>query len=268
MPELAEVEYYRKRWNPGLGQSITRVTTHPKSRIYRDLPATAVKRGLGTRGFIASHAHGKQMLFQFGDGAWLGLHLGMTGKLHTRTLNSAVEKHDHLVIELSGCQLVFTDPRMFGKLSLDVTKDKAPPQWWQSLPPQPHEAGFTLKAYVQFSTRFPKTPIKTLLLDQRGFPGVGNWMADEICWRSGIAPQTRVGDLTEEQHREIWRRIRQVSRDALRVIGVDWKTPPRSWLFTHRWKDGGSCPRRDCSGDLLRVDLRGRTTCWCPECQA
>ena len=269
MPELAEVEFNRKQWDPGLGQPITKIATHPKARIYRDIAATAVQRGLTGRDFIRSHAHGKQMMFEFSGGAWLGLHLGMTGKLHTRPSGAEVEKHDHLIINLSETQLIFTDPRMFGKLTLDLTDDGAAPDWWQSLPPQPQDSGFTKTGHLTFARRFPKTPIKTLLLDQRGYPGIGNWMADEICWKAKIPPQSPTGTLTDEQLNSIWKLTRQVSRDAIRIIGTDWSTPPKSWLFTHRWKDGGICPRRACDkAELVRADLRGRTTCWCPVCQA
>ena len=268
MPELAEVEYNRKQWDPGLGQSLSKIRTHSKARIYRNIAATGIQRGLKGRSFVASHAHGKQMMFEFSDGAWMGLHLGMTGKLHTRPVGSKIEKHDHLVLDLEHTQLIFSDYRMFGKLTLDVTEDGAAPEWWQALPPQPQERGFNKIKHLTFARRFPKTPIKTLLLDQRGYPGVGNWMADEICWRAQIAPQSPSGSLSDEQIHLIWKLTRQVSRDAIRVISTKWETPPKSWLFTHRWKDGGVCPRRVCGGaELERADLRGRTTCWCPVCQ-
>ena len=63
MPELAEVEYYRKQWDPGMGNAVQRVLTHPKARIYREIPAAAVRRGLTGRTLVGSRAHGKQMLF-------------------------------------------------------------------------------------------------------------------------------------------------------------------------------------------------------------
>ncbi len=267
MPELAEVEYFRKRWSPGIGQRISKVVTHPKARIYRDIPAAAIRRGLSGRRFTGSQTHGKQMMFEFSEGAWLGLHLGMTGKLHTRPSDSSVEKHDHLVLDLEEHQLVFTDPRMFGKLTLEITSDARPPQWWQALPPLTTDSDFTKSLHTVFACRFPKTPLKTLLLDQRGYPGIGNWMADEICWRARIAPQSPTGTLTDDQLNVVWRITRQVARDAIRVIGNDWGTPPDSWLFNHRWKDGGTCPRTGCRTELIRSDLRGRTTCWCPTCQ-
>ena len=266
MPELAEVEYYRKQWDPGLGQKVERVLTHPHARIFRDVPATAVEKGLEGRSFLGSRIHGKQMLFEFSDSAWLGLHLGMTGKLFVAERGHEPAKGEHLVLEMESLSLVFSDFRMFGKLTFDVTDDGEPPEWWRNLPPQVLDRAFTKKHLSAFVRRFPKTPLKTLLLDQRGFPGIGNWMADEICWRMEIPPQTPVRDLSSEAIDTLWKVTRKVSRDALRVIGTDWGDPPKSWLFKHRWKDGGNCPR--CNSELERADLRGRTTCWCPVCQS
>ncbi len=267
MPELAEVEFFRKQWDPGLGQVVKKVSTHPKARIYRDTPAAAIQRGLKGRTFVRSETHGKQMMFQFSDGAWLGLHLGMTGKLHVAPLDHEEEKRDHLILTLDDKLLVFSDYRMFGKLTLDITDEGEAPEWWSGLPPRVTEPAFTKKRHTTFVKRFPKTPLKTLLLDQRGYPGIGNWMADEICWQLSIPPQTKSGDLTDAEIEAVWKKTRQISRSALRVIGTDWGKLPNSWLMNHRWKDGGICPRTKCKTDLVRADLRGRTTCWCPNCQ-
>ncbi|MEM9016991.1 MAG: DNA-formamidopyrimidine glycosylase family protein [Verrucomicrobiota bacterium] len=223
MPELAEVEFARKQWDPGVGMAVSRVLTHPKARIYREIPAAAVQRGLTGRTLLGSEAHGKQMLFQFSGGAWLGIHLGMTGKLFVADPNYEVIKRDHLVLEGRDRVLVFSDYRMFGKLTLDLAGPETPPQWWQDLPPRVTDRKFTKKRHAAFVKRFPKTPIKTLLLDQRGYPGIGNWMADEICWRLSIPPQTKAGDLKDEQLDAIWKATRAISSHSLRTIGVDYR---------------------------------------------
>lgn len=268
MPELAEVEYFRKRWDPGLGGEIRKVHTHPAARIFREAPARSLERGLAGRRFLASEAHGKQMLFEFSGGAWMGLHLGMSGELRAVPVGETRGKHDHLVLDLGGLSLVFSDYRMFGKVTLDLTDDGLPPLWWRQLPVRTTDPRFTRKRLRDFASRFPKTPLKTLLLDQRGFPGIGNWMADEICWQVRLPPQLHAGLLGETQTAALWKSIRRVSREALRVIGTDWGDLPDSWLMNHRWRDGGTCPRRGCRSTLRREDLRGRTTCWCPACQA
>lgn len=266
MPELAEVEYYRKQWDSGLAQKVQRVHVNDGARIYRETSPALLRRRLPGRVFEGSETHGKNLLFQFSGGAWLGGHLGMTGKTHVEAPDFTPGKHDHLVLFLEKRSLVFTDPRLFGKIRFEV-ETSGPPEWWKSLPPEVLGPGFTRERLWEFSQRRQRTPLKTLLLEQAMFPGIGNWMADEICWRLHWNPARLSGSLTEEETATLRREVRQVSRQALRVIGSNWSDPPASWLFRHRWKDGGHCPRRGCGEALLRADLRGRTTCWCPRCQ-
>ena len=84
MPELAEVEYFRTRWNPGLGRKIEMVEIHAHARIFRGTDTKALVRALTGAKLERSEARGKQMLFVAGKRgvkghAWIGLHLGMTG---------------------------------------------------------------------------------------------------------------------------------------------------------------------------------------------
>jgi formamidopyrimidine-DNA glycosylase len=105
---------------------------------------------------------------------------------------------------------------------------------------------------------------------QERFPGVGNWMADEILWRAAIHPRRPAGSLTPAEGRSLWRACRQVCRQALATIaGRGDDVPPAlntripdTWLFNHRWEDGGRCPRTGVR--LVRAEIGGRTTCWSP----
>src|SRR6187551_3300322 len=99
MPELAEVEYYRKKWDPGLGERIVAVQLHAQKRVFRGSNPRELRRALtGTR-LLKSIARGKQMLFCFSGGNWLGLHLGMSGTLRCEAAGYRAEKHDHLVLQ-------------------------------------------------------------------------------------------------------------------------------------------------------------------------
>ena len=97
MPELAEVEFFRKQWDPGIGHVFDRVSVHPKARIFRETPAPTFKKQLAGETLEASHTHGKKWMFQFSNGKWLAGHLGMTGKLFTASSDYKPEKHDHLI---------------------------------------------------------------------------------------------------------------------------------------------------------------------------
>jgi formamidopyrimidine-DNA glycosylase len=99
---------------------------------------------------------------------------------------------------------------------------------------------------------------------QERFPGIGNWMADEILWRARLNPRRPGGDLGPGEARVLWRATREVCRRAIDVMDQNWEYPD-AWLFAHRWEDGGRCPR--CRTGLLRAAVGGRTTCWCPRCQ-
>lgn len=264
MPELAEVEFYRKQWDVGLGCVVTSLEVNRSKRLFRGVSIDAMLTQLVGKRLEGSATHGKQMCFFFTGGIHLGVHLGMTGKLrHEAPETFSRFKHDHLVLHMEeGQVLVLSDPRMFGR----VQYASEVPDWWQGLPPEILSEAFTFDRMHTFFERRSRTVIKSALLMQEMFPGIGNWMADEILWRSRIHPGVRAGELDRSRRELLYRHIIEVSRDAMRVIGTDWGTPPDTWLFNHRWRDGGRCP--ETGGELIREPIGGRTTCWSPKWQS
>ena len=246
MPELAEVEFYRKQWNAGLGRRVIRVRVHERARVFRGCRVGALARALSGATLRSSAAAAKLMLFRFSGRRWLGLHLGMSGALRTENAGFTPGPHDHLVLVQPGRCLVFSDPRMFGRVRFSTGAH--PPPWWTRLPPSVLSDSFTVEAIATFFRRHQRSPVKAVLLRQDRFPGIGNWMADEILWRE----------------------CRRICRVALAVIaGHGRSTPsalnvriPDTWLFNHRWEDGGRCPRTGVP--LVREMIGGRTTCWSP----
>ncbi|HSH37706.1 MAG TPA: DNA-formamidopyrimidine glycosylase family protein [Chthoniobacterales bacterium] len=263
MPELAEVEYYRKRWDVGLRARVEAVQVHARKRIFRGTDTRALLRELTGSRLVQSTARGKQMVFRFSGGSWLGIHLGMTGALRTEPARFRPLKHDHLVLQQAKRALVFRDPRQFGRVRFHHGKDT--PDWWSESAPEISSNAFDARYVSEFLDRHRRAPIKAVLLLQSGFPGIGNWMADEILWRARIAPATPSGGLNAKQRTDFRRATRFVSREALRMIGGDNSDPPSSWLIHYRWKVGGVCPRD--GTPLARGTIGGRTTAWCPKCQ-
>jgi formamidopyrimidine-DNA glycosylase len=268
MPELAEVEFFRKRWAAGHGARITAVRLHEGKKIFRGTNESALKRKLTGATLLGSETAAKQMLFRFSGGAWVGIHLGMSGELRVEASDYPPAKHDHLILVQKGRQLVFNDPRMFGRV-LFATGPK-PPEWWTRIAPAILSPAFTVGAVASFLRRRGRTPIKAVLLMQERFPGIGNWMADEVLWRAAIHPKRLAGSLTPAEIRALHRECRHVCRLALVTIaGRGRRLPPhlnahipKTWLFWHRWEDGGKCPRT--KAPLVRAEIGGRTTCWSP----
>ncbi len=264
MPELAEVEFFRKRWNPGLGHPVARVLVHEKAGIFRGTDPALIVRRLRNATLDSSAAAAKQMLFKFtladATPAALGIHLGMTGELTSQPADYTPQKADHLVLLQIDRALVFSDFRMFGRIHFSLGAEL--PAWWTAIAPPILSPAFTPAAVAAFLARRARTPIKAVLLMQEKFPGIGNWMADEILWRAAIHPRQPAGSLTAAEQKSLFREIRHVAARALATIGETYADPPKTWLFPHRWEDGGLCPKT--KKPLERADIGGRTACWSP----
>jgi len=263
MPELAEVEFYRRQWDKASGQKILSVHVNGKARVLRGTDVAALEKTLRCASMLGSEAHGKQLMFRFSNGGWLGVHLGMTGDLLVEPADAPVLKHDHLVLRQATQSLVFRDPRQFGRLLFH--KGKEAPDWWQNRAVEILSPQFTLALVQTFLSRHARAPIKAILLMQNGFPGVGNWMADEILWRSKIHPNRPAGRLRGDEVKRLHAQTRFVCRQSMRIVGLKNGDLPKSWLFQHRWEKGGKCPVDGSA--LRREEIGGRTTCWCPSCQ-
>jgi formamidopyrimidine-DNA glycosylase len=263
MPELAEAEWYRKQWNAGIGQVVLRLALHSQKRIFRDTDTRGLCRNLVGEKLLRSARRGKRMLFVFSGDNWLGIHLGMTGKIRTDSAKFRPAKHDHLVLYQRERALVFSDSRQFGRVRFHHGKTE--PDWWSAETPEIDSPKFDQDVVDRFLDRHRKAPIKAVILMQHGFSGIGNWMADEILWRAKIRPAIRTGKLTRRQRQDLFRETKFVVKESLRITGRDFSDPPKTWLIHQKWKRNGICPRHRIP--LRHAMIGGRTTAWCPRCQ-
>ena len=263
MPELAEVEFYRRQWDCGLGKKIVEVQLHAQKRIFRGSDPREMARCLTGQRFLRSQARGKQMFLEFSGGNWLGIHLGMSGKMRAESGGYRAEKHDHFVLQQARRALVFRDARLFGRVRFH--HGKAEPSWWKTGGPEIGSKQFDRTFLDAFLDRHARAPIKAVVLLQAGFSGIGNWMADEILWRAKLVPSVPAGRLSSTQRAALLRETRFVARESLRIISPNFDDPPRNWLIHQKWKRDGICPRH--RSPLRKEMIGGRTTAWCALCQ-
>jgi formamidopyrimidine-DNA glycosylase len=152
---------------------------------------------------------------------------------------------------------------MFGRARFHHGKEA--PKWWSDLPPQITSPEFTVRRLEEIFHRRRGSPLKAVLLAQEVFPGIGNWMADEILWQLKLPPKIKTGDLDAQAIARLWKTTRTICRTALKTIGVDWSDPPKSWLLLQRFKAKGTCPRD--GSPLKRCVVATRTTVFCAICQ-
>jgi formamidopyrimidine-DNA glycosylase len=264
MPELAEVEWYRKQWDAGRGEVVIALNLHGRKRVFRGTNTRDLRGHLTDQTLLGSEARGKRMLFRFSGENWLGIHLGMTGTLRVEPAAFHGAKHDHLVLQQQKRALVYRDSRQFGRIRFHHGAEE--PEWWNTAVPEIVSTKFDREFLDQFLDRHRKAPIKAVLLLQNGFSGIGNWMADEVLWRAKILPSKRTGKLTTGERAAILRAAKSVVRKSLETLGQDFSDPPKNWLIHQKWKRHGVCPRH---GTLLRhATFAGRSTAWCPQCQS
>jgi formamidopyrimidine-DNA glycosylase len=263
MPELAEVEWFRKQWDIGRGHDIVDLSLHAHNRVFRGTKTRGLRKHLVGTKLERSIAHGKRMLFRFSGDNWLGIHLGMTGKIRVEDPGFRPTKHDHLVLCQRKRALIFTDSRQFGRVRFHHGPGE--PDWWKSPAPEIVSRDFDQRFVDQFLDRHRKAPIKAALLMQNGFPGIGNWMADEILWRARILPAKRTGKLIAGERAAIFHAIKFVVKKSLETLGKDFSDPPGGWLIHQKWKRNGLCPKH--RTPLGHATIAGRTTAWCARCQ-
>lgn len=240
------------------------MTLHPRKRVFRGTNTSLLRRYLVGAKFESSQSRGKRMLFKFSGGNWLGIHLGMTGKMRAAAADFRPLKHDHLVLRQRTRALVLSDSRQFGRVRFHHSPEE--PAWWKSVAPEVTSGDFNRKFVDEFLDRHRKAPIKGVLLMQNGFSGIGNWMADEILWRAKVLPSKHTERLSKDKRAAIFRATKFVVHKSLETLGRDFSDPPQNWLIHQKWKRNGICPKHRTR--LKHTTVAGRTTAWCPECQS
>ena len=130
--------------------------------------------------------------------AWLGLHLGMTGKLRVETARFFAGEARSSRPAAGEARAGF---RGRAAVRARAFCRRAPTRrnGGRSCRPICFRSGFyASRHWTKFLKRRARAPIKAVLLMQERFPGIGNWMADEILWRAAIHPEAGRGRARRE----------------------------------------------------------------------
>ncbi len=256
MPELPEVESYRRLAEGALGRTVTKVSAPDAWFIKGGADGRALRRALTGHRLTAARRIGKLMLLGVEGAPTLGLRFGMTGTLIVDGERGTDEliyaprrpepKWDRFALGFSdGGSLVVNDPRRLGGVQLDPDVSHLGP-----------DAATITPAALAAVLRGSSAPLKARLLDQSRVAGVGNLMADEVLWRSGLSPLRPAGSLSRAE-------VRRLHRHLLRTISdmFDRGGSHLGDLMEERLP-GGLCPRD--GTELVRSTVGGRTSWWCP----
>ncbi|MGH2975933.1 MAG: bifunctional DNA-formamidopyrimidine glycosylase/DNA-(apurinic or apyrimidinic site) lyase [Solirubrobacterales bacterium] len=288
MPELPEVETVCRQLDPELRGRVIEALEVLDARWCRPMaPATleaavesATIEGLGRRG--------KYLLLGFNRARTLVMHLRMTGNLvlvegeqkldpsEGRRLyegeRSISERHLRARFTLDdGRELWFTDPRRFGEAFL--IDDAGLAARFAKLGVEPLAGAFTPQALAEMAAG-RTAPLKSFLLDQSHIAGVGNIYADEALFRARLHPLSPAGSMKPEHHEALHDGVVAALEAGIEGGGAsidDYrdgrgeKGAMQDEFLVHT-REGEECP--ECGGPISRIVVSGRSTYYCPACQA
>ena len=272
MPELPEVETVRRSLALELtGRRITAVRG-TSTNMRRPLDVDKLSSALQGRRFAEARRRGKYLLIDVDSPGTLLNHLGMSGRLAITDPDAPTLPHTHVTLELDDeRELRFIDPRRFGLMVWLEPGEEAVDPSLTSLGIEPLDPGLEQSLPPLFKAR--RTPVKSLLLDQRLVTGVGNIYAAEALWRAGIRPTRKGSHTSIKRLARLSIEVQSVLGEAVEQGGTtirDYATPDGNFGYfavqlAVYGRQGKPCHR--CSETLNASVIGGRTTAWCPGCQ-
>lgn len=282
MPELPEVETVMRGLAPHMeGAEFARVEQRRANLRFPFTPGF-VTRLEGARVENLSR-RAKYILAALSSGEVLVMHLGMSGRF---TVNGGQEgpvkaAHDHVVFHLSSGDVVrYNDPRRFGFMELVAGGELAGHKFFSDLGPEPLGNEFN-EAVLAARAAGRKTPLKSLLLDQRVVAGLGNIYVLEALFEAGLHPALSASVLATKAGRptvaagRLVAAIRAVLNRAIEAGGSTLRDYAKAdgsmGYFQHSFKvygrAGEGCVTPGCRGEVQRLVQAGRSSFYCPVCQ-
>jgi len=193
------------------------------------------------------------------------VHLRMSGDLILRDSKIKPEKHDRLILRLSGKHdLAFNDTRKFGRVWLTDDSESV----FKKLGPEPLERGFTAEwLYENLHSR--KRQLKPLLLDQTFIAGLGNIYTDESLNIARLHPLALANTIKARQAEALHAAIQAVLNEGIRRNGAsfDWVYRGGDYQNYFRVYDQAGKPCPTCGTKILKFTVGQRGTHICPKCQ-
>lgn len=289
MPELPEVEGVVRELAPEIiGRTIQAVAVSDVIEQSKADGKEAIIKGLSTSEFKAA-LEGMTITNVVRRSKYIYLymskeerqyllvsHLGMTGAwFPVNQLEEVTEekfrKHSHVIFEFTdGGLLVYSDIRRFGELRLLREEAEHPPLLKMAPEPFAEDALAYFLACTKES-KYKKKPIKAVIMDGQVISGCGNIYATEALFKMNIHPNRATERISVERKKQLFTMVVDVLQESIERGG--------STISDYRTINGGAgtmqnllqmygkkqCPA--CETETKSLQIAGRTSVYCPQCQ-
>jgi formamidopyrimidine-DNA glycosylase len=211
----------------------------------------------------------------------------MTGRVVVTPVGAPRVPHARLILVTdAGLAVCLRDPRRLGRVRLVTARRIGDLPDVAALGPDPILDGLRPERLARILAG-TKRPVKDVLLDQRSLAGLGNIYATEALWRARVHPArpadgvtrreaarlagTSLGVLTESVARfraEERRRIRRLLAGAADAYAGPLYLAEGSGEQTFDVYGRAGSPCRRCGTEIQVMVVSGRTSAFCPRCQA
>jgi len=268
MPELPEMENYRKLLSqhiinvPITGVTVNRVKT---INVEPDIFTQAL---LGAR-VVFVERRAKYILFHLHDGRRLLLHLMLGGMLFYGTEEERPERSTQVELAFGDRILYFIGLRL-GFLHLVSVKEAE--TIMGRLGPELLDRRMTLERFGELLKK-RRGALKSTLVNQHVFAGIGNCYADEIAFEAGLLPSAPIQGLTSTSIARLYDSMRKVLTEATEIGGymempfMTGDTVTGTYNDHCKVYDRGGEPCLRGGGTIVKEEQSGRKVFYCPDCQ-
>ncbi len=257
MPELPDVEMYKKSADQSIGSKVVDVIVKDESFI--KTTKNSLGRYIKSQQVKKNLRRGKYLFIEMENQYTLVLHFGMTGFLSYAETDSATSSYAKCIFELgNNHKLVYGSKRKLGKV--EITNNVEDYIEEHELGPDALE--ISKKDFLSKLNQ-SKARIKSFLMNQSVLSGIGNVYADEILFQACIHPGQKAHQLTEQQRAELYKQTGRVMKTAIKKQAEVGRMPD-AFLLPKR-REGEECPRG--KGKIKKIKISGRTGYFCPNCQ-
>ncbi|MBD3384157.1 bifunctional DNA-formamidopyrimidine glycosylase/DNA-(apurinic or apyrimidinic site) lyase [candidate division KSB1 bacterium] len=273
LPELPEIETIRRSLQQQVeGCRISAIDIFEK-RLRRPVPAGLLHRYIENFVVRLLERRAKYLLFTFDSGAVLIIHLGMSGRLGLFDPRHPLEKHTHVVFKLScDLEMRFRDPRRFGLIAVQQP-GRTSNVLLDHLGVEPLSDEFNAE-YLCDRLGKSMRPVKNVLMDATVVVGLGNIYVSEALFAAKIDPCRAAGTLTRSEVDLLVAAIKSTLLQAIAAGGTtlnDFRNGRgeagffQQQLMVYQRQEQ---PCYLCGHSVRKCVLAGRSTFFCPSCQA
>ena len=205
MPELPDLQVFSRNLNKLFaGKTLDKIDAPNHKKL--NVTVKELKAALEGQKLANVKRVGKELHFEFEKKHVLGLHLMLHGQFH---MFDGDNTNKYTIVELhfnGGKGLALTDYQGAATPTLDPVEKDTP------------DASDVDLTYLKDKLNKKRSPVKTVLMDQKVLRGIGNAYADEILWEARISPFSAANKLPEVAIKKLHSSIKDVLEDAEKQI--------------------------------------------------